>query len=155
MSVNRHQPHVLVLPERRCQPPVGKRLSCLDPFFSRKIQVLEEAGGWIEVLNRFESDHVSNRDKTSLPYGLQTKASKNPTTSPDSDVLAQEIVVPRLVSLGTTPSQGIRPSRVLRRGVEDLEAALETIPRNRRRKRSIDAFNSIFARQALGSSLYF
>ena len=63
---------------------------------------------------------------------------------PDPDVLAQEIVVPRLVSLGTTPSQGIRPSRVLRRGVEDLEAALETIPRNRHRKRSIDAFNSIF-----------
>jgi len=43
----------------------------------------------------------------------------------DPDVLAQEVVVPRLASLGTTPSQGQRPSRGRRRGVEDLEAALE------------------------------
>jgi hypothetical protein len=41
---------------------------------------------------------------------------------PDPDVLAQEIVVPRLASLGTTPSQGTGPGRGPRRGVEDLEA---------------------------------
>ena len=41
------------------------------------------------------------------------------------DVLAQEIVVPRLASLGTTPSQDPRPARGPRRGVDDLEAALE------------------------------
>jgi hypothetical protein len=35
---------------------------------------------------------------------------------PDPDVLAQEVVVPRLVSLGTTPSQGTRPRRGPRRG---------------------------------------
>ena len=41
------------------------------------------------------------------------------------DVLAPEIVVPRLASLGTTPSQGPRPGRGPRRGVDYLEAALE------------------------------
>ena len=40
------------------------------------------------------------------------------------EVLAQEIVVPRLASLGTTPSQDPRPARGPPRGVDDLEAAL-------------------------------
>jgi hypothetical protein len=44
---------------------------------------------------------------------------EQPDNFSDPDVLAQEIL-------------------------EDLETAFETIPRNRRRKRSIDAFNSIF-----------
>ena len=42
----------------------------------------------------------------SVSSGAETKASKNPIISLDPDVLAQEIVVPRLTSLGTTPSQG-------------------------------------------------
>ena len=56
---------------------------------------------------------------------------------PDPDILAQEIVVPRLASLGTpsspepqaegTPSQEPRSARGPRRGVEDLEAALEQL----------------------------
>lgn len=44
---------------------------------------------------------------------------------PDPDVLAQEIVVLRLASLGTTPSQDRRPARGPRRGAGDLEAAVE------------------------------
>ena len=44
---------------------------------------------------------------------------------PDPDVLAQEIVVPRLSSLGTIVSQDLRAGRGPHRGVEDLEAALE------------------------------
>jgi hypothetical protein len=44
---------------------------------------------------------------------------------PHPDVHAQEIVVPRLTSLGTTPSQDYGLDHEPRRGVEDLEAALE------------------------------
>jgi hypothetical protein len=63
-----------------------------------------------------------NRDKASLDISwLKDESLEESDNLPDPDVLAQEIVVPRLVSLGTTPSQGIRPSRVLRRGVEDLD----------------------------------
>jgi hypothetical protein len=36
----------------------------------------------------------------------RTKALNNPTIFLTPDVLAQEIVVPQLTSLGTTPSQG-------------------------------------------------
>ena len=64
MSVNRHQPHVLVLPEddRNRQMAVGFEQE-LDSSVIRSIQVLEVAGGWLEVLNRFESDHVVLMDK--------------------------------------------------------------------------------------------
>jgi hypothetical protein len=44
---------------------------------------------------------------------------------PHPDVHAQEIVVPRLTSLGTTPSQDYGLGHEPRRGVEDLEAAVE------------------------------
>src|SRR4029077_20534595 len=58
----------------------------------------------------------SNRDKASLDiFWLKDKSLEQPDNLSDPDVLGQEIV-------------------------EDLEAALETIPRNRHRKRSIDAF---------------
>jgi hypothetical protein len=77
----------------------------------------------------------SNHTKASLDiFWLSDESLEESDNLPDSDVLAWEIVVRRLVLLGTTPSEGIRPSRVLRRGGEDLEAALETIPRNRHRK---------------------
>jgi len=63
-----------------------------------------------------------NRAKASLDiFWLKDKSLEQPGNLSDPDVLAQEIIVPRLVSLGTTPSQGIRPSRVLCRGVKDLD----------------------------------
>lgn len=58
MAVNRYQPHVLVLPEDDADRQLANGF-VLDPSLAtRKIQVLEEAGGWVEVLNCFESDHV-------------------------------------------------------------------------------------------------
>ena len=63
MSVNRYQPHVLVLPEDDANRQLANGF-ILDQFLStRKIQVLEEAGGWIEVLDRFESGHVDDMDR--------------------------------------------------------------------------------------------
>lgn len=40
----------------------------LDPIILRKIQVLEEAGGWIEVLNRFESDQVRGMENNASRF---------------------------------------------------------------------------------------
>jgi len=58
MAPNKNQPHVLVLPEDRANSQMANGF-LLDPLLSsRTIQILEEAGGWIEVLNRFESDHA-------------------------------------------------------------------------------------------------
>lgn len=67
-----------------------------------------------------------NRDKASLHiFWLRDESLEESDNLPDPDVLAQEIVVPRLAALRTTPSQDPRPARGPRRGVEDLEAALE------------------------------
>jgi hypothetical protein len=56
--VNRYQPHVLVLPEDDANRQLANGF-LLDPALSpRSIQVLPEVGGWNEVLNRFNADHV-------------------------------------------------------------------------------------------------
>ena len=58
MSVNRYQPHVLVLPEDDANRQVANGF-ILDPsILMHRIQVLEEAGGWWEVLQRFQTDHI-------------------------------------------------------------------------------------------------
>ena len=58
-------------------------------------------------------------------FWLTDESLEDSDNLPAPDVLAQEIVVPRLASLGTTPSQGPRPGRGPRRGVDYLEAVLE------------------------------
>lgn len=64
MSVNKYQPHVLVLPEDDANRQLANGfLLKLDPSVLTRIQVLEEVGGWHEVLNRFESDHVREMDR--------------------------------------------------------------------------------------------
>jgi len=62
MSVNRHQPHVMVLPEDDANRQLvkGFRHEDLD---TRSIQVLEEVGGWTKVLDCFVSDHVADMDR--------------------------------------------------------------------------------------------
>jgi len=57
--VNRYLPHVLVLPEDDANRQIANGFVLyLDPSVFTRIQVLEEAGGWGAVLNRFVSDHV-------------------------------------------------------------------------------------------------
>ena len=74
----------------------------------------------------YDYEELVNRDKASLDiFWLRDENLEESDKLPDPDVLAQEIVVPRFASLGTTPSQDPRPARGPRRGVEDLEAALE------------------------------
>jgi len=63
MSVNKHQPHVLVLPEDDANRQLANGF-LLDQYVStHKIQVLPEVGGWTQVLELFLSDHVVEMDR--------------------------------------------------------------------------------------------
>lgn len=53
MSVNRHKPHVLVLPEDDANRPIANGFLHL----ARNIHVEPVANGWLKVLDMFESDH--------------------------------------------------------------------------------------------------
>jgi hypothetical protein len=58
MSVNKYQPHILVLPEDDANRQSANGFVLDQSVATRNIQVLEEVGGWTEVLGRFSSDHV-------------------------------------------------------------------------------------------------
>jgi hypothetical protein len=58
MSVNRYQPHVLVLPEDDANRQLANGFIQDQDVSTRRIQVLEPAGGWMRVLECFTSDHV-------------------------------------------------------------------------------------------------
>lgn len=65
MSVNRNRPHILVLPEDDANRQIANGFLLYPPLFNRRIQVLEEAGGWTQVLDRFNSDHSTPMDRWS------------------------------------------------------------------------------------------
>lgn len=57
MSVNRYQPHVLVLPEDDANRQLANGFHLqIDQI--RRMQVLPVAGGWNEVLDHFQVEHV-------------------------------------------------------------------------------------------------
>jgi len=58
MSVNKYQPHVLVLPEDDANRQLANGFRLDQYLLNWRIQVLEEAGGWIKVLERFKKDQV-------------------------------------------------------------------------------------------------
>jgi hypothetical protein len=64
VSANKHRPHVLVLPEDDANRQIvtGFHLH-VDPGLTRRLQVLPEAGGWMAVLNKFETEHVAQMDR--------------------------------------------------------------------------------------------
>lgn len=63
MSINKYQPHVLVLPEDDANRQLANGFVLDHSLRIRKIQVLEEVGGWTEVLARFSSDHIWAMDR--------------------------------------------------------------------------------------------
>jgi hypothetical protein len=64
MSVNKHQPHVFVLPEDDANRQLANEFhKQVDWTQYRQMQVLRVAGGWNEVLNLFNSDHVMGMDR--------------------------------------------------------------------------------------------
>jgi hypothetical protein len=59
VSLNNHQPHVLVLPEDEANRQLANEFKLnLDQSVHTRIHVDREAGGWIKALDRFESEHV-------------------------------------------------------------------------------------------------
>ena len=58
MSVNRNQPHVLVLPEDKANADIAQGFH-LALQRLRQMQILDPAGGWLNVLDCFESVHVA------------------------------------------------------------------------------------------------
>src|ERR1035437_90701 len=64
MAANKHQPHVLVLPEDDANRQLanGFRLS-LNQSVARRMDVLLPAGGWTQVLDHFVSDHIFYMEK--------------------------------------------------------------------------------------------
>jgi hypothetical protein len=63
MSVNKYLPHVFVLPEDDANRQLANGFQRDSKLDERRMQILEEAGGWGEVLNRFQEDHVPEMDK--------------------------------------------------------------------------------------------
>lgn len=63
MSVNRYQPHVLVLPEDDANRQLANGFIQDGALSGGKIQVLTPAGGWLEVLDRFQSDNLVSMDR--------------------------------------------------------------------------------------------
>lgn len=55
---NKYQPHVLILPEDDANRQLANGFLLRTSVSTRKVQILEVAGGWQEVLERFASDHV-------------------------------------------------------------------------------------------------
>lgn len=63
MSVNRHLPHVMVLPEDDANRQLANGFQMqVDPVRLRQMRVLPVAGGWNEVLEQFLSDHAGEMD---------------------------------------------------------------------------------------------
>ena len=62
MSVNKYLPHVLVLPEDDANRQLVNGFILDQNLSTRKIQVLEVAGGWNEVVICFLNDHVAGME---------------------------------------------------------------------------------------------
>ena len=63
MSVNKYQPHVFVLPEDDANRQLANGFLLDLSLSTKKIQVLPEVGGWAQVLERFQSDHIPGMDR--------------------------------------------------------------------------------------------
>ena len=63
MSVNKHLPHVYVLPEDDANRQVANGFLLEPSLVDYRIRVLEEAGGWHETLERFCSIYAAEMDR--------------------------------------------------------------------------------------------
>ena len=58
MSVNKYRPHVFVIPEDRRDAQIANGFAQHPSVTARQIQVVEEAGGWLRVLDTFNQEYV-------------------------------------------------------------------------------------------------
>lgn len=68
MSVNKYLPHLLVLPEDDANRQMANGFQLDEGLEIRRIQVLEEAGGWQKVLSCFEAVHLQEMDRYSCRF---------------------------------------------------------------------------------------
>ena len=59
MSVNKYQPHVLVLPEDDANRQIANGFHQALNVNPLALQVMPPAGGWAKVLDKFEQDHLA------------------------------------------------------------------------------------------------
>ncbi len=58
MSVNKHRPHIFVLPEDDANHALANGFRLNPNLSQRSIQVLPSAGGWIKVQSQFQTEHI-------------------------------------------------------------------------------------------------
>jgi len=68
MSVNKYLPHVFVLPEDDANRQLANGFYDDPLIATRRVQILPEAGGWQEVLNRFKVEHITDMDRYSTRF---------------------------------------------------------------------------------------
>lgn len=59
MSINKHRPHILVLPEDDANRQIANGFLLDLNLNSHAIQVLPEARGWEDVVKKFKNDYAS------------------------------------------------------------------------------------------------
>ena len=59
MSINKHRPHILVLPEDDAKRQIANGFILDLNLNSRAIQVLPEARSWEDVVEKFTHDYAS------------------------------------------------------------------------------------------------
>lgn len=63
MSCNAYKNHILVFPEDDANRQIANGFITYPNINTRTIQVLPEAGGWLKLLKKFNSDHVDEMRK--------------------------------------------------------------------------------------------
>ena len=58
MSVNKHREHLYVIPEDDADRQIANGFALYSRVDARRVQVLDEAGGWPEVLKLFKEEYL-------------------------------------------------------------------------------------------------
>jgi hypothetical protein len=58
MSINKYQPHILVLPEDDANRQIAIGFILNESLNQRAIQILPSAGGWKRVVEKFKDDYI-------------------------------------------------------------------------------------------------
>lgn len=66
--MNKMVPHVLVLPEDDANRQLANGFQLAPSLDTRRLQILEVAGGWLEVLERFKTDHIAEMERNPNRY---------------------------------------------------------------------------------------
>ncbi len=82
MSCNKYEPHVFILPEDDANRQLANGF-VLEVRYSRRIQVLQEAGGWLHVCETFLSEHVKEMQKYIHRYVVLLLDFDNQNDRPD------------------------------------------------------------------------